>query len=84
MSICTYVVVVVSGSCNLMDGSPRDPLSMGFPRQKYWSGLPFPSPGELPDLGIEPASPPQAGRVSTTEPSWEPHMHLDQRVNNQL
>ena len=32
------------------------PLSMGFPRQDYWSGLPFPSPGDLPDPGIEPAS----------------------------
>ena len=30
---------------------------MGFPRQEYWSGLPFPSPGDLPDPGIEPASP---------------------------
>ncbi|CAN0554671.1 unnamed protein product, partial [Rangifer tarandus platyrhynchus] len=33
------------------------PLSMGFPRQEYWSGLPFPSPGDLPDLGIKLASP---------------------------
>ena len=33
------------------------PLSMGFPRQEYWSGLPFPSPGDLPDPGIEPGSP---------------------------
>ena len=33
------------------------PLSMGFSRQEYWSGLPFPSPGDLPDLGIEPVSP---------------------------
>ena len=32
------------------------PLSMGFLRQEYWSGLPFPSPGDLPDPGIEPAS----------------------------
>jgi len=32
-------------------------LSTGFPRQKYWSGLPFPSPGDLLNLGIEPASP---------------------------
>ena len=32
------------------------PLSMGFSRQEYWSGLPFPSPGDLPDPGIEPAS----------------------------
>ena len=33
------------------------PLSMGFPRQEYWSGLPFPPPGNLPSLGIEPESP---------------------------
>ena len=34
----------------------RAPLSMGFSRQEYWSGLPFPSPGDLPDPGIEPRS----------------------------
>ena len=33
------------------------PLSMGFSIQEYWSGLPFPSPGDLPDPGIEPGSP---------------------------
>ena len=33
------------------------PLSMGFSRQEYWSGLPFPSPGDLPKPGIEPGSP---------------------------
>ena len=33
------------------------PLSMGFSRQEYWSGLPFPSPGDVPDPGIEPVSP---------------------------
>ena len=33
------------------------PLSMEFSRQEYWSGLPFPSPGDLPDMGIEPGSP---------------------------
>ena len=33
------------------------PLSMGFSRQEYWSGLPFPSPGDLPDPGIKPTSP---------------------------
>ena len=33
------------------------PLSMGFPRQEYWSGLPFPSPGDLADPGIKPRSP---------------------------
>ena len=35
----------------------RAPLSMGFSRQEYWSGLPFPSPGDRPDPGIEPRSP---------------------------
>ena len=32
-------------------------MAMGFPRQEYWSGLPSPSPGDLPDIGIEPLSP---------------------------
>ena len=41
-----------------MDSSlHQDPPSMGFSRQEYWSGLPFPSPGNLPDPGIEPRSP---------------------------
>ena len=35
----------------------QDPLSMGFSGQEYWSGLPFPSPGELPNPRIEPGSP---------------------------
>ena len=40
------------------------PLSIGFPRQEFWSGLPFPSPGDLPDPGIKPASPAwQAGSL---------------------
>ena len=33
------------------------PVSIGFPRQEYWSGFPFPSPRDLPDPGIEPMSP---------------------------
>ena len=44
------------------------PLSMGFPGQEYWSGLPFPSPGDLPDLGIKPVSPALAGAFFTTQP----------------
>ena len=44
------------------------PLSMGFPRQEYWSGLPFPSPGDLSDPGIEPGSPALADRFFTIEP----------------
>ena len=38
-------------------GAQQAPLSMEFSRQEYWSGLPFPSPGDLPDPGIEPTSP---------------------------
>ena len=34
-----------------------DPMTVGFSRQEYWSGLPFPSPEDLPDTGIEPRSP---------------------------
>ena len=48
------------------------PLSMGFPRQEYWNGLPFPSLVELPDSGIEPLPPALAGRFFTTEPLGKP------------
>ena len=48
------------------------PLSMGFSKQEYWSGLPFPSPGDLPHPGIEPASPALAGRFFTAEPPGKP------------
>ena len=40
----------------------QDPLFMGLSRKEYWSGLPFPSPGDLPDSGIESASPALAGK----------------------
>ena len=43
--------------CNPVDCSPQAPPSMGFFRQEYWSGLPFPSPGDLPNIGIKPRSP---------------------------
>ena len=44
------------------------PLSMGFLRQEYWSGLSFPSPGDLPDPEIKLLSPALVGRLLTTEP----------------
>ena len=44
------------------------PLSMGFPRQEYWSGLPFPSPGDLPYPGIEPRSPALQAESLPSEP----------------
>ena len=45
----------------------QSPLSMGFPRQEYWSGLPFPPPGDVPNPGIKVASPALAGGFFTTE-----------------
>ena len=45
------------------------PPSMGFSRQEYWNGLPFPSPGDLPDPGIEPRSPTLQADIVTSEPS---------------
>ena len=48
------------------------PPSMGFPRQDFWSGLPFPSPGDLPDLGIEPGSPAWQADTSPSEPPGKP------------
>ena len=52
------------------------PLSIAFPRQEYWTGLPFPSPGDLPDPGIKPASPALAGRLFTIEPPGKPQLNL--------
>jgi len=45
---------------------------MRFSWQKYWSGLPFPSPGDLPDPGIKPVSPALAGGFFTIEPPGKP------------
>ena len=45
----------------------------GISRQEYWNGLPFPSPGDLPDLGIKPMSPALAGGFFTTEPPGKPN-----------
>ena len=55
------VKVLVTQSCLTLvtpwTVAHQDPLSMGFSRQEYWSGLPFPSPGDLPNPGTEPGSP---------------------------
>ena len=53
----------------------KTPLSMGFPRQECWSGLPFPPSGDLPNLGIElvsQMSPALAGMFFTVEPPGKP------------
>ena len=50
------------------------PLSMGFSRQEYWSGLPFPSPGDLPNPGIEPRSPALQADALSSEPPGKPNL----------
>ena len=61
--------------CNLMDLACKAPLSMGFSRQEYWSGLKFPPAGALPNPGIKlmsPAAPALADGFFTTEPLGKP------------
>ena len=48
------------------------PLSIECSRREYWSGLPFPSPGDLPDTGVEPTTPALAGEFFTSEPPGKP------------
>ena len=50
----------------------KAPLSMGFSRQEYWSGLPFPSPGDLPDPRIKPGSPALQADALPSEPPGKP------------
>ena len=66
--------------CNPTDCAHQAPLSMGFFRQEYWSGLPFPSPGDLPIPGIKPTeSPALAGGFFTTEPPGKPTLEFQKK-----
>ena len=69
--------------CDPMDCYPQAPLSMAFSRQEYWSGLPFATPGDLTNPGIQPTfpvSPALAGGFSTTEPPGKPHKIYNQYI----
>ena len=55
-------------NCSLSTVAYQAPPSIGFSRQGCWSGLPFPSPGDLPDLGIEPGSPALQADALPSEP----------------
>ena len=57
------------------------PPSMGFSRQEYWSWLPLPSPGHLPDPGIEPRSPTLQADALTSEPKGKPSLKKEITVN---
>ena len=65
---CCYCSVVSYTFATPWTIACQVPLSMGFPRQQFWSGLPFPSPGDLRNLGIKPASPAWAAAFFPTEP----------------
>jgi len=56
-------------------------LSIGFPRQEYWSGLPFPSPKDLLDLGIEPTSPALGSGFFITEQLGKPEQVIYHIIN---
>ena len=76
LTIFVYVCVTAQW-CLTLCASPWTaaclaPLSMGFPKQEYWSGLSFPSSGDLPNPGIELASLALAGGLFTTEPPGKP------------
>ena len=72
---------VKSLSCVRLFATPwtvayQAPPSMGFSRQEYWSGVPLPSPGDLPNLGIELGSPAFQADALTTEPPGKNRIHL--------
>ena len=76
--VCVCALVLSSFSrvqlfATLWTVAHQAPLSMGFPRQEYWSRLLFPSPEDLPSPGIEPTSPALAGGFFTTEPPGKPY-----------
>ena len=75
-SACVHTCSVMSNSFATPESSAHPaPLPMEFSRQEYWSGLPFPPPGDLPNLGIKfmsPVSPALAGVFLTTEPPAKP------------
>ena len=77
--------VIVTQSCvKLCDPwtvAHQAPLSLGFPRWEYWSGLSVPSPGDLPDPGVEPASPSLAGGPLTAETTRKAQMTTVGGVN---
>ena len=63
----------MSDSRDPMDGSPIGSAFLGFPQKEYWSGLPFPSPRDLPNPGIEPGSPSLPANTLPSEPPGKPH-----------
>ena len=72
--MCVYVSHSVMSDCLQPHGlvAHQAPLSMELSRYKYWSGLPFPSPGDLPNPGIKPMSSALPADSLPSEPQWKP------------
>ena len=81
-----YIAVVQSVESDSFETpwtvTSQAPLSMGFPRQGYWSGLLFPTPRDLPNLGIELVPPILADGFFTTEPPGKPSGYISLLNNN--
>ena len=82
MKRCTILIIIGGGGlvaklspilCDPMDYiAHQAPLSMGFPRKEHWSGLSFPSPGDLPNPEMEPGSPTLQANSLSSEPPGKP------------
>ena len=70
--VCVLVAQLCLTLCDPWTVAHQAPLSMGFPRQEYCSGLSFPTPGDLADQRFKSISPALAGRFFTTEPPGKP------------
>ena len=75
MCACS-VTSVMSNSATVWTVAHQTPLSMRFSRQEYWSGLPFPPPGDLPNLGFKPVSPALQADSLPTEPPGKPKLKI--------
>ena len=79
MYACMLSHSVMSNSAASWTVAHQTPLSMRFSSQEYWSGLPFPSPGNLPDPGIEPRSPALYVDSLLSEPPEKPAKCINNR-----
>ena len=80
--INVFICLVVSDFVTPWTVARQAPLSVGFPRQEYWTGLPFPSAGDLPNPGIEPVSLALAGGFFITNATQSSHIKMSPKSYN--
>ena len=76
MASLAALLLLYEQQCSPVDCSPPGSSVHGFSRQEYWSGLPFPSPGDLPHSGIKPRSPALQADALTSEPPGKPSVFI--------